>query len=425
MRRVVVTGIGLVTPLGIGTEETWDALLAGRSAVGPIQGYDTSSFRTHLAGEVSGFDPEQWASRKTLRTMTRNDQLALAGASLARDDATPDEGADGERGGLWAGSSKEVSNLPPILDAVLVARNDDGSLDLRRLGAEASSAFYPLFYVEGLQAASLFYISQAFGLKGPNTYFSGTGEVGAMAVGRAFRAIRRGEADSALAGAFDDASSWWNMMKFDPFGILSGRNDLGSGACRPYDAERDGTVLGEGSAFLHLESEDAARERGARIYAEITGFGSAFDAGALLTPDPEGTATELAAKAALTDASAAAAGVDFVAADGTGTRSGDASEASALRRLFGGDARPAATSIAPATGHLLGGAGALNIAVAALALHHGRLPPTLNLRNVDPECDFAWVRDQAQERTIDQALALARGLEGQSAALVLRSARDR
>ena len=133
-----------------------------------------------------------------------------------RDDATPDEGADGERGGLWAGSSKEVSNLPPILDAVLVARDDDGSLDLRRLGAEASSAFYPLFYVEGLQAASLFYISQAFGLKGPNTYFSGTGEVGAMAVGRAFRAVRRGEADWALAGAFDDASSWWNMMRI-PF----------------------------------------------------------------------------------------------------------------------------------------------------------------------------------------------------------------
>jgi 3-oxoacyl-[acyl-carrier-protein] synthase II len=421
VRRVAVSGIGLATPLGTGTDACWGALVEGRSAVGPIAGYDASSLHTRIAAEMLDFDPEQWANRKVLRSTTRNDQLAIAGAALAVADAgsTPE---DGGRAALFAGSSKETSNLPHILEACLVARSEDGSLDIGRLGEQASSIFYPLYYVEGLQAGSLFYISQAHGLMGANTYFAGTGEASAVAVGRAFRAVRRGEADWALAGGFDDGSSWWNMTKFDPLGVLTTRNDLGAAACRPFDAGRDGTVLGEGAAFLVLEPLDAVQARGGTVYAEVTGFGSAFDAGRLLTPDPEGRALELAARAALREAGIAPERVGCVVADGTGTRPGDASEGRALRRLFGRDGSPPASSVKPATGHLLGGAGALNAAVAALALARRTLPPLLNLERPDPACELDWVAGEARGLEPGEALALARGFEGQNVALAMRAA---
>jgi 3-oxoacyl-[acyl-carrier-protein] synthase II len=417
-----VTGIGLVTGLGVGVEPTWRGLVDGRSAVGPIRAYDASSLRTRIGAEVLDFEPEDWASRKALRSMTRSDQLALAGATLALRDAGLEHAEDGERAALFVGAGKEISNPTHILEASLVARDEDGSVDIRRLGEQASSAFYPLFYVEGLQAASLFYVSQVHGLKGANAYFAGTGEAGAVAVGRAFRAIRRGEADRALAGGFDDASSWWTMAKFDAFGILTGSNELGAEACRPFDRGRDGAVLGEGAAFLALETAEAAAARGARVYAEISGFGSGFDAGRLVTPDPEGRALELAVGAALREADHAPETIGYVAAHASATVVGDASEGRALSRAFAGSHPPAVSSVKPATGDLLGGAGALNAVVAALALHHGVLPPTLNLQHLDPTCELDVVAGEAREFPIDRALAVARGLEGQNVALVLSAA---
>jgi 3-oxoacyl-[acyl-carrier-protein] synthase II len=272
----------------VGTDAAWNALLDGQTAIKPITSYDASSLRTQQAAEIEDFDAEQFANRKTLRSMTRNDQLALAGASLAVSDAGLDFSEDGDRAGLFVGSNKEISSPMNILEGSLVARNDDGTVDIRRLGESASSAFHPLFYVEGLQAASIFYISQAHSLKGANTYFAGMGEAGLMAIGRAYRSVRRGEALAAVAGGYDDASSWWNMTKFDTLGVLTERNELGTGACRPYDAERSGTVLGEGAAFVVLEPEERAKARGARVYAEIAGFGAAYDAERLITPDPDG-----------------------------------------------------------------------------------------------------------------------------------------
>jgi 3-oxoacyl-[acyl-carrier-protein] synthase II len=423
VRRVVVTGIGLVTPLGVGTEESWNGLVEGKSGVAPISGYDATALRTQLAADIPDFDPEQFAHRRVLRSMTRNDQLALAGASLALADAGIEPSEDGDRRGLFVGSNKEISNPMNILEGSLVARNEDGSVDIRRLGEQASSAFHPLFYVEGLQAASIFYISQAHSLKGPNTYFAGTSESGLAAIGRGYRAVRRGEADVAVAGGFDDASSWWNMTKFDTLGILTQRNDLGAGACRPYDVDRTGTVLGEGSAFLVLEPAEAAAARGARIYAEVVGFGNAYDARKLITPDPEGRSLATAIGGALREADAAPGDVDYVATEGSGTRVGDASEAHALRSVFGEDGTPAASSVKPATGHLVGGAGALNAAVAALAIHHGVIPPTLNLERTDPECNgLDWVPREARRTDVRQAVALARGLEGQNVAVAIRTA---
>src|SRR6266581_5513480 len=193
MRRVAITGIGLLSPLGKGVEPTWQQLVHGKTAVGPIKGFDASALHSQLGAEILDFDPLQYVSNKrSLRMMTRNDQLAVAGAVLAVNDsgANPSDW-DPEKVGLFVGSNKEISNPSSLLDGTLVARNDDGSVDWHRLG-EGASAFYPLFYVEGLQAASLFYISQAYGLKGANTYFAGTGDAGVTAIGRAYRAIRRG-----------------------------------------------------------------------------------------------------------------------------------------------------------------------------------------------------------------------------------------
>jgi 3-oxoacyl-[acyl-carrier-protein] synthase II len=409
MSRVVVTGVGLCTSLGTGTEETWNGLVAGQSGVGPIEAFDASTLCANVAGEVRDLEPEQFAKRKTLRSMTRNDVLALAGATLALRHAGVEAVPDGDRTGLFVGSSKEISNPMHILEASLVARNDDGSVDIRRLGEQASSAFYPLFYVEGLQAAALFYVSQAHGLKGSNAYFAGTAEAGAEAIGRAFRAVKRGEVDMAVAGGYDDGSSWWNMTKFEALGLLT------SGDCRPYDRSRDGTVLGEGAAFVVLESEESARARGADALAEIAGFGGAYDTHALITLNPEGRAPRLAMEAALREAGAS--DVDLVVGHGSATKSGDASEARAIKTVL--DGTPV-TGLKGATGHLVGAAGALNAAVAALAVARGAIPPTYGCDERDPEIDIDVVTGDAREQDVGAALALARGFEGQNVALIFR-----
>ncbi len=425
MRRVAITGIGLLSALGNGVQPTWQQLVHGKTAVGPIKGFDASALHSQLGAEILDFDPLQYVSNKrSLRMMTRNDQLAVAGAVLAVNDsgANPSDW-DPEKVGLFVGSNKEISNPSSLLDGTLVARNDDGSVDWHRLG-EGASAFYPLFYVEGLQAASLFYISSVYGLKGANTYFAGTAESSATAIGRAFRAVRRGEAEVALAGGFDDATSWWNMTKYDALGLMTDRNELGAAACRPYDLDRSGTVMGEGSVVLLLEEFQSALRRNARIYAEITGFGVGFDAYKLLTPHPEGRGLSSAVEAALREADTLPASVAYVATHGNGTVLGDVSETRAIGATFG-DAVDGlvASSVTAATGYMVAAAGALNVAVGALALHHQTAPPMLNLTNPDPACELDWVSGDARELRFDQALALARGLDGQNVALTMRAAR--
>jgi 3-oxoacyl-[acyl-carrier-protein] synthase II len=226
--------------------------------------------------------------------------------------------------------------------------------------------------------------------------------------------------DAAIAGAFDDGASWWNISKFDAMGILTTRNDLGAAACRPYDRDRTGTVSGEGAALLVLEEYEAAAARGARIYAEVTGFGSAFDAYRIITPEPEGGGLARAITSALSEAGSLPDAIGYAATHGNGTRMGDPSEAQALRAAFGASADTlAASSVTAATGYLVAGAGALNAAVAALALEHQVAPPTLNLEIPDPACDLDWVTQEARPLQAEQALATALGLEGQDVALTL------
>ncbi|MBH5338412.1 beta-ketoacyl-[acyl-carrier-protein] synthase family protein [Streptomyces pactum] len=422
VRRVAVTGVGVLTGLGEGRAETWRGLLDGRSAIGPVTAYDPASLATRLAAELPDFRAERYAPRKALRMTTRNDQLAIAGAALAVEDAALDlaeAGYDPERAGMFVGGNKEISRPEHLLNGSLAARREDGTADLRQLGERASSAFYPLYFVEGLQSASLFHLSHAHGFKGANCYYHGTADAGLTALGRAFRSIAGGESDVAVAGGFDDAASWWVMTKMDGLGVLTTRNAAGAAAFRPYDRERSGSVLGDGAAFLVLEEWEAASRRGARILAQVRGFGAAQDP-ELVTPHPAGEPLAAAVRTALRQARVAAGEVDYVAAHGCATRLGDVTEARALTRVFGADGGTAAGSVKPAAGHLVAGAGALNAAVCAMAIDSGALPPTLGLDDLDPQCaGMDWVAGSAREARVRHAVAIGRGLEGQQAALVL------
>lgn len=421
-RRVAITGVGLVTPLGIGTSETWDGLIDGRTAVGEISSYDPSTLSTRVGAEVGEFKARDYIEhRRSLRTMTRHDLLTLVAAVLAVRDAglELEDDVDG-RHAAFSASGKETSVPENFTDVAVEARGPDGAIDGARFGEIAMRGVPPLFFLEGLQGASLHYLSEAFSLRGANTYFAGTAEAGMHAVGRGYRAVRRGEADIALAGGGDAPVNWWNMSKIDALGITTRRNELGAAACRPFDRDRDGTVMGEGGAFLALEELEAARSRGARVYGEVVGYGAASDVGSYLTPDPEGAAIAQAIRAALREADASAGDVSYVAVHGSGTRLGDASEAAALRSVLGGDG-VLASSVKPATGHLVAAAGALNAAVAALAVAHGSVPPTLNLDAVDEDCfGVDWVTGESRQARVTLALSLARGLEGQIVALAIR-----
>lgn len=421
MRRVVVTGIGLLTAVGEGTEQTWRSLLAGRSGIGPLRAYRGDSLRTRQAAELTGFDPLRYVGRRSLRMMTGHDQLAMAGGVLAMRDAGLGDRRDlGPRAGVFVGSNKTMCRPEPVVAAVLAAGATDGRADHRALGSTASSVLSPLFYVEGLQPAAVFYLSQAFGFLGANAYFAGTAESGATAVGRAMRAVRRGEADVALAGGFDEAASWWSMSEMDGLGVLTGDNS-GPEAFRPYDRRRGGSVLGNGAAFLVLEEREAALARGARCYAEVSGVGMGNDGGQVATPEPTARGLVRAIVAALADARLPAGEVSYIASHGCATVAGDRTETLGIRRALGPAADTVlASSVKPQTGHLVGAAGALNVAVAALALSFGVVPPTPHLDEPDPECDLDWVPHEARAARLTGALALARGLAGQQVAVALR-----
>ncbi|MEU7579995.1 beta-ketoacyl-[acyl-carrier-protein] synthase family protein [Streptomyces sp. NPDC041068] len=427
-RRVVVTGLGLVTGLGEGAAESWKALLAGQSAIGPLRAYDPEPLQTRLGVEIDGFDPSRWASRRTLKAVTRSEELAMAGASLALADAGIDaEAGLGDRTGLFLGSNKEAPETAGMIRSLNDVRKPDGSADLPEIGRRAQTLIHPLLYVVGLQPAAGFYISERYGIRGPNNFFAGTAEAGAVAIGRAARAVRRGEAELALAGGFDDATSWWSMAKLDVVGQLTTDNQRGAEAVRPFDRDRSGYVLGEGAALLVLEEREHARARGARIYAELTGFGSGNERVRPHGTTEDGAGLARAIRRALRDADngpgGAPAGVDYVAAHGDATPSGDISETRALRGALGTAADTLqASSVKPQTGHLVGGAGALNAAVAALALDSGVVPATCHLTDPDPACDLDYVPGEPRETRPESALALARGLDGQAVALSLSRA---
>jgi len=407
-RRVVVTGIGLVTPLAIGTEETWQRLLAGTSGIGPITLFDAGPFAARIAGEVKGFDPQVWVDKKDVKKMDRFIQFAIAASDIATKDARLEfAAAEAERVGVLIGSG--IGGFATIEREYRV---------LLEGGPRRISPFFIPAVIINLAAG---WVSIRTGAKGPNSATCTACATSAHAVGEAFRLIQRSDADVMIAGGSEAAITALSVGGFASMRALSTRNDEPARASRPFDKDRDGFVMGEGSGILVLEELERARERGARIYCEIVGYGMSGDAYHISAPSDDGDGARRVMLRALADAHVEPSAVDYVNMHGTSTPAGDRIEVTAVKGTFGDHVqRLAVSSTKSMTGHLLGAAGAVETAITALAIRDGMLPPTINVDNQDPECSIDCVPNRARKAEVRYALNNSFGFGGTNGALVLR-----
>lgn len=408
--RVVVTGLGLVTPLGLDVEETWSALLAGRSGAATITQFDPEGHPVRFACEVKGFDPELWMERKEARRADRFLQFAMATAAQAAgqaDLASVLRSTPAERVGVVVGSG--IGGLS-TLEQQHARMLDAGP-------GRVSPFFIPMFI--GDMAAGM--ISMRYGARGPNYATVSACASSAHAVGAAFRSIRYGEADVMVAGGTEATVTPLCMAGFASMKALSERNDDPATASRPFDATRDGFVLGEGSGMLVLESLEHARARGAVILGELAGFGQSADAHHMTAPAPEGAGAQIAMRAALRDAGLAPGDVQYVNAHGTSTPANDATETAALKAVFGAHAPSLAVgSTKSMTGHTLGAAGAIETVISALVCARGEIPPTINYEVPDPECDLDYVTSGPVRREVRAAISNSFGFGGHNVCLAVR-----
>ena len=416
LRRVVVTGVGALTPVGNTAEEFWSALTQGRSGVGPITKFDATAtdaggayrYATRIAGEVRNFDPLKFVDKKEARRLDPYLQYAMACAAMAVEDSALDlTRVDGTRFGVLIGSG--IGGITTLLD---------GERTRLEKGPERVSPFViPMMIVN--MAAGL--VSMRYGAKGPNSAVVTACATGNHAIGDAFRLIQRGDADVMIAGGAEAMVVPLAIAAFCAMKAMSTRNDEPEKASRPFEAARDGFVPSEGGGIVLLEELESARRRDARIYAEIVGYGLSADAHHMTAPDPEGDGAMRAMALALRDAGLAPTDVGYINAHGTSTPYNDKFETIAIKRVFGEHARRLAVSSTKSmTGHLLGAAGGVEAIATALALHHGLLPPTINYETPDPECDLDYVPNQARKQDVDVALSNAFGFGGTNATLAFR-----
>jgi 3-oxoacyl-[acyl-carrier-protein] synthase II len=405
MRRVVVTGLGAVTPIGLDAPSAWESAVAGRSGVDWIQAFDPSGFPVRIAAEVKGFDAEGVVPAKEARRLERNVLLAVAAAKEAWADASVGTIAP-ERAGVLFGSA--IGGIPGI-----AAQLDT----LRERGWERVSPFFlPNVLVDSASGQ----IAIELGLRGPNFAPVSACATGSHAVGEAAETIKRGDADVVLAGGTESCIHPLILAGFCAMrGLVAEEHDPAL-ASRPFDATRAGFVIGEAACVLLLEDAERARARGARIYAEVLGYGASNDAHHMAQPDPESAGVAEMIRAALRRSGVAPEDVGYVNAHGTSTPLGDAAETRALKEVFGDHAyRLAVSSTKSVTGHCFGSAGAIEAMMCALALHHGVLPPTINYRNPDPECDLDYVPNEARAAQVEVALSNAMGLGGHNGCVLL------
>jgi 3-oxoacyl-[acyl-carrier-protein] synthase II len=409
VRRVFVTGIGVVTPVGVGAGAFWDALIAGRSGAGPIETFDASELPVRIACEVGDFDPTEHMTPREAARLDRFSQMALVAAMLALDDAGLGDRFDGERTGVIVGSG--IGGLTTI---------EEQHAALLRGGPRRVSPFMvPRLMPNGAAAA----IAMHFGLTGVNYGVVSACATGAHALGEALAAIRQERADVVLAGGSESAVTPLSIAAFARMGALSRRNEEPHRASRPFDKDRDGFVFGEGAGVLVLEAEDAARRRGAPLLAEVAGYGASADAYHVTQPDPEGKGAEQAMRAAMRDAGVEPEEIDYVNAHGTSTPYNDKIETLAIKNALGNEAkRVAVTSTKSQTGHLLGAAGAVEAAATVLTVDRGAIPATINLETPDPECDLDYVPEGARAQAVRVALSNSFGFGGQNACLVFAGA---
>ena len=411
MRRVVVTGVGAVTPVGNTAEEFWAALIQGKSGIGPVTRFDASSLPTRIAGELKGFDPLRYIDKKDDRKLDPFLKSAIACAAMAVEDAGLNvERVDRTRFGVLVGSG--IGGITTLLEThkVLLEKGPD----------RVSPFFIPMLIIN--MASGL--ISMRFGARGPNSSVVTACATGNHAIGDAMRIIQRNDADVMIAGGSEAIILPLTFAGFCQMKAMSTRNDDPGRASRPFDATRDGFVCGEGGGLLVLESLDHALARDARIYAEVVGYGMTGDAHHMTAPDPEADGASRAMSLALRDAGVEPTSVGYINAHGTSTLYNDKSETMAIKRVFGDHARKLAVSSTKSmTGHLLGAAGGIEAIATAFAIHHGILPPTINYETPDPDCDLDYVPNQARKQDVEIALSNAFGFGGTNATLVLRKYR--
>jgi 3-oxoacyl-[acyl-carrier-protein] synthase II len=409
MQRVVITGIGLCTPNGIGTEETWRSVLAGESGIAPITLFDATEFSTRFAGEVKDFVPEQWMPKKKIKEMGRFAQLSLCASELCmRDAAIEMTDADHEMCGTYIGVG--IGGLEYLYSH---------SITLSSKGPSKVSPYLIPTVIANLAAGQ---VAMAHNLRGPSYCNTSACSSSGHALGEAFEWIRRGRTALMLAGGAEAAVTGLGIGGFGAMFALSRRNDDPTHASRPWDKGRDGFVCGEGAGSLLLESLPHAKARGAKIYAEITGYGASCDAYHITKPAPDGEGAYRAMRMALEDASLDPHLIDYVNAHGTSTPQGDIEEARAIVRMFGAhalDKKLWVSSTKSVMGHLLGGAGGVEAALCALALRDGKVPPTANLEDQDPEAPLDFVPLTARERSLKHVMTNSFGFGGTNVSLVL------
>jgi 3-oxoacyl-[acyl-carrier-protein] synthase II len=404
-RRVVVTGIGPVTPVGIGREEFWGALTGGRNGIRRIERFDPSDLPVRIGGEVGGFDPSEYLGPKEAKRTDRAVHLAVAAARLAWADAG-EPPVDHARTGVMF--STGIGGIESMLrqHEVFLSR-----------GADRVSPFMVPMLMPNAAAG---HVAMHFGFTGPNACITTACAAGAHAVGEAYRTIRDGLADVCIAGGTEASLIPFCIAGFAQMQALS-RNPDPARASRPFDRDRDGFVLSEGAGALVLEEASRAEARGARVYAELAGYGASADAYHITAPEPEGMGAIQAMVAALEDSDEAPEAVGYINAHGTSTKLNDAAESRAIKKALGDHAyRVAVSSTKSMTGHMLGAAGAVEAAAGALAIHEGVLPPTINHENPDEDCDLDYVPGTAREADVRLALSNSFGFGGQNACLALR-----
>jgi 3-oxoacyl-[acyl-carrier-protein] synthase II len=410
MRRVVITGIGLVTPIGNDMETTWASLLAGKSGAAPITQFDTTQFATKFGCEVKNWDPSKWFDKRELKHLDRFLQFAVAASMMAMEDAGLGQkvpAGEEERWGSYIGSG--LGGVRTIEDTYASAKEKGP-----RYG------FSPYFVTDIIINEAPGMVSIRTGATGPNFSHVSACATGAHSIGEAMRAIRHGYVDGMIAGGAEATISILGVGGFNAMRAMSTRNDAPEKASRPFDKERDGFVIGEGAGILVLEELEHAKKRGARIYAEVLGYGANSDAHHVAAPAPEHRGAQACFRLALRDAKLDPSAVEYINAHGTSTDLNDKNETIATKIVFGDHARKLAMSSTKSmTGHTLGAAGGIEAGITALAIARGVLPPTTNYEVPDPDCDLDYVPNVAREQRVDVAMSNSFGFGGTNAALVL------
>ena len=410
--RVVITGLGCVSPLGLSVQETWDALIEGKSGAAPITLFDARDHKTRFAAEVKGFDPSKWLKPRDARRSDRYLQFAMASAIQAVEDARLEiDESNRDRVGVLIGSG--IAGIGTLLSQVEL---------MRERGASRVSPFLvPMMLADTAPGM----VAIHFGARGPNMALATACATGSNAIGEAAHIIRRGSADVMIAGGAEAALVKLAMAGMNAMGALSTRNDAPERASRPFDKERDGFVMGEGAAVLVLESLEHARARGAHILAELTGYGATDDAYHISAPAPQGEGAVLCMNAALEDARLSPGEIEYINAHGTSTRLNDAMETLAIKKVLGAHAYEIPVSSTKSmTGHLLGASGALEAMICVKVLQENILPPTINYETPDPDCDLDYVPNEARAAAPRHVMSNSFGFGGHNATLIFSRFED-